>query len=492
MTSASFLVQGYEVVIGFETHAQLATRSKIFSRAATAFGAAPNTQACAVDLALPGTLPVMNRAAVECAIRFGLAVGAHVAPRSVFARKNYFYPDLPKGYQISQYEIPVVQGGAIQFYLGDELRTVRLVRAHLEEDAGKSLHEDFHGMSGIDLNRAGTPLLEIVTEPDIRSSAEAVAYAKELHKIVTWIGICDGNMQEGSFRCDANVSVRKPGQPLGTRREIKNLNSFKFMQQAIDYEVRWQIEQLEDGHAIEQATVLFDPDTGETRAMRTKEDAADYRYFPDPDLPPLVIPADWVARVQSEMPELPRAMAERLVREHGLPDYDATTLTQSPAMAAYFEATVRAGAAPKAASNWIMGEVSRRLNAAEIGIEACPVAPVLLGALLQRVSDGTVSNNAAKQVFDALWAEPVGVQDGSAALARVDAVIAAKGLRQMNDTGALEAIIAQVIAANEKNVAEYRAGKDRAFNALVGQVMKATQGKANPQQVNELLKRALG
>ncbi|MFN3611009.1 Asp-tRNA(Asn)/Glu-tRNA(Gln) amidotransferase subunit GatB [Tepidimonas sp.] len=492
MTSASFLVQGYEVVIGFETHAQLATRSKIFSRAATAFGAAPNTQACAVDLALPGTLPVMNRAAVECAIRFGLAVGAHVAPRSVFARKNYFYPDLPKGYQISQYEIPVVQGGAIEFYLGDERRTVRLVRAHLEEDAGKSLHEDFHGMSGIDLNRAGTPLLEIVTEPDIRSSAEAVAYAKELHKIVTWIGICDGNMQEGSFRCDANVSVRKPGQPLGTRREIKNLNSFKFMQQAIDYEVRWQIEQLEDGHAIEQATVLFDPDTGETRAMRTKEDAADYRYFPDPDLPPLVIPAEWVARVQSEMPELPRAMAERLVREHGLPDYDATTLTQSPAMAAYFEATVRAGAAPKAASNWIMGEVSRRLNAAEIGIESCPVAPVLLGALLQRVSDGTVSNNAAKQVFDALWAEPGDGLDGPSAMARVDAVIAAKGLRQMNDTGALEAIIAQVIAANEKNVAEYRAGKDKAFNALVGQVMKATQGKANPQQVNELLKRALG
>ena len=492
MTRASFLVQGYEVVIGFETHAQLATRSKIFSRAATAFGAAPNTQACAVDLALPGTLPVMNRAAVECAIRFGLAVGAQVAPRSIFARKNYFYPDLPKGYQISQYEIPVVQGGAIQFYLGDERRTVRLVRAHLEEDAGKSLHEDFHGMSGIDLNRAGTPLLEIVTEPDIRSSAEAVAYAKELHKIVTWIGICDGNMQEGSFRCDANVSVRKPGQPLGTRREIKNLNSFKFMQQAIDYEVRWQIEQLEDGRAIEQATVLFDPDTGETRAMRTKEDAADYRYFPDPDLPPLVIAADWVARVQSEMPELPRAMAERLVREYGLPDYDAATLTQSPAMAGYFEATVRAGAVPKAASNWIMGEVSRRLNAAEIGIDACPVPPWLLGALLQRVSDGTVSNNAAKQVFDALWAEPGGVQAGPAALARVDAVIAAKGLRQMNDTGALEAIIAQVIAANEKNVAEYRAGKDKAFNALVGQVMKATQGKANPQQVNELLKRALG
>jgi aspartyl-tRNA(Asn)/glutamyl-tRNA(Gln) amidotransferase subunit B len=491
MTRSSFLVQGYEVVIGFETHAQLSTRSKIFSRAATAFGAEPNTQACAVDLALPGTLPVMNRAAVECAIRFGLAVGAHIAPRSVFARKNYFYPDLPKGYQISQYEIPVVQGGAIEFYLGQERRTVRLVRAHLEEDAGKSLHEDFHGMSGIDLNRAGTPLLEIVTEPDIRSSAEAVAYAKELHKLVTWIGICDGNMQEGSFRCDANVSVRKPGQPLGTRREIKNLNSFKFMQQAIDYEVRWQIEQLEDGHAIEQATVLFDPDTGETRAMRTKEDAADYRYFPDPDLPPLVIESEWVAQVRATLPELPRALAERLVREHGLPDYDATTLTQSPAMAAYFEATVRAGAPAKAASNWIMGEVSRRLNAAEIGIESCPVSPALLGALLQRVADGTLSNNAAKQVFDALWAEP-GAATGDDALARVDAVIAAKGLRQMSDTGALQAIVEQVVAANPKNVAEYRAGKDKAFNALVGQVMKATQGKANPQQVNELLRRALG
>jgi aspartyl-tRNA(Asn)/glutamyl-tRNA(Gln) amidotransferase subunit B len=491
MTRSSFLVHGYEVVIGFETHAQLSTRSKIFSRAATAFGAEPNTQACAVDLALPGTLPVMNRAAVECAIRFGLAVGAHIAPRSVFARKNYFYPDLPKGYQISQYEIPVVQGGAIEFYLGQERRTVRLVRAHLEEDAGKSLHEDFHGMSGIDLNRAGTPLLEIVTEPDIRSSAEAVAYAKELHKLVTWIGICDGNMQEGSFRCDANVSVRKPGQPLGTRREIKNLNSFKFMQQAIDYEVRWQIEQLEDGHAIEQATVLFDPDTGETRAMRTKEDAADYRYFPDPDLPPLVIESEWVAQVRAMLPELPRALAERLVREHGLPDYDATTLTQSPAMAAYFEATVRAGAPAKAASNWIMGEVSRRLNAADIGIEACPVAPALLGALLQRVADGTLSNNAAKQVFDALWAEP-GAAAGDDALARVDAVIAAKGLRQMSDTGALQAIVEQVVAANPKSVAEYRAGKDKAFNALVGQVMKATQGKANPQQVNELLRHALG
>ncbi|MFM2035667.1 MAG: Asp-tRNA(Asn)/Glu-tRNA(Gln) amidotransferase subunit GatB, partial [Pseudomonadota bacterium] len=315
------LIHGYEVVIGFETHSQLSTHSKIFSRASTAFGAEPNTQACAVDLALPGTLPVMNKGAVERAIQFGLAVGSHIAPRSIFARKNYFYPDLPKGYQISQFEIPVVQGGSVEFYLGDEKKSVRLVRAHLEEDAGKSLHEDFIGQSGIDLNRAGTPLLEIVTEPDMRSSAEAVAYAKELHKIVTWIGICDGNMQEGSFRCDANVSVRKPGGELGTRREIKNLNSFKFMQQAIDYEVRWQIDQIEDGHAIQQATVLFDPDTGETRAMRTKEDAADYRYFPDPDLPPLVIARDWVERVKSEMAELPRVMAERFVKDYALPEY---------------------------------------------------------------------------------------------------------------------------------------------------------------------------
>ena len=489
--SASPLVQGYEVVIGFETHVQLTTASKIFSRASTAFGAEPNTQACAVDLALPGTLPVMNRGAVERAIRFGLAVGAHVAPRSIFARKNYFYPDLPKGYQISQYEIPVVQGGAVSFYLGNDRKTVRLVRAHLEEDAGKSLHEDFHGMSGIDLNRAGTPLLEIVTEPDIRSSAEAVAYAKELHKIVTWIGICDGNMQEGSFRCDANVSVRKPGQPLGTRREIKNLNSFKFMQQAIDFEVRWQIEQLEDGHAIEQATVLFDPDTGETRAMRTKEDAADYRYFPDPDLPPLVIAPEWVEQVRASLPELPRAMAERFVRDYGLPEYDATTLTQSPAMAAYFEAVVAAAgtALAKSASNWIMGEVSRRLNAEERDITEAPVSAAVLAALLRRVADGTVSNNAAKQVMDALWTGPTAEADPQS---QVDAVIEAKGLKQMNDTGALEQIIDEVLAANEKSVAEYRAGKDKAFNALVGQVMKASKGKANPAQVNDLLKRKLG
>jgi aspartyl-tRNA(Asn)/glutamyl-tRNA(Gln) amidotransferase subunit B len=482
-TSTSLLVQGYEVVIGFETHAQLSTQSKIFSRAPVAFGAEPNTQACAVDLALPGTLPVMNKAAVELAIRLGLALGSHIAEQSVFARKNYFYPDLPKGYQISQFEIPVVQGGEVSFFLGAEKKTVRLVRAHLEEDAGKSLHEDFVGQSGIDLNRAGTPLLEIVTEPDMRSSAEAVAYAKELHKIVTWIGVCDGNMQEGSFRCDANVSVRKPGAELGTRREIKNLNSFKFMQQAIDFEVRWQIEQIEDGHKIQQATVLFDPDTGETRAMRTKEDAADYRYFPDPDLPPLVIEREWVEQVRGQMPELPRAMAERLVRDYGLPEYDATTLTQSPAMAAYFETAAKASGQAKLVSNWIMGEVSRRLNAEEKEIAAAPVSAAQLAVLIGRIADGTVSNNAAKQVFDALW-----IGEGT----EVDAVIEAKGLKQMNDSGALEKIIDEVMAANADNVAQFRAGKEKAFNALVGQVMKASKGKANPQQVNDLLRQKLG
>lgn len=476
------LINGYEVVIGFETHAQLATASKIFSRTSTAFGAEPNTQASAVCLALPGTLPVMNKKAVECAIQLGLALGSHVAPRSIFARKNYFYPDLPKGYQISQFEIPVVQGGEVSFYLGDEKKTVRLVRAHLEEDAGKSVHDLFPNESGIDLNRAGTPLLEIVTEPDMRSSLEAVAYAKELHKIVTWIGICDGNMQEGSFRCDANVSVRKPGQPLGTRREIKNLNSFRNMQQAIDYEIRWQIEQLEDGYAIEQATVLFNPDTGETRAMRTKEDAADYRYFPDPDLPPLVIAPEWIEQVKAAMPELPRAMAERFVQQYGLPEYDATTLTQSQAMAAYFEEAAQACGQPKLASNWVMGEISRRLNTEEIGMDAVKVSSAQLGQLIARISDNTISNNAAKQVFEALW-----VGEGS----EVDAVIAAKGLKQMNDTGALEAIIAEVVAANAANVEQYRAGKDKAFNALVGQVMKASKGKANPAQVNALLKAKL-
>ena len=488
------LVAGYEVIIGFETHAQLSTQSKIFSRASTAFGAEPNTQACAVDLALPGTLPVMNKGAVERAIQFGLAVGSHIAERSVFARKNYFYPDLPKGYQISQFEIPVVQGGAVEFFLetgkgadlAREKKSVRLVRAHLEEDAGKSLHEDSSlgggGQSGIDLNRAGTPLLEIVTEPDMRSSAEAVAYAKELHKIVTWIGICDGNMQEGSFRCDANVSVRKPGQPLGTRREIKNLNSFKFMQQAIDYEIRWQIEEIEDGRVIQQATVLFNPDTGETRAMRTKEDAADYRYFPDPDLPPLCIAAKWVQDVRSQMAELPRTMAERFVRDYGVPDYDATQLTQSQELARYFEATAKASGQAKLASNWIMGEVSRRLNAQDLSLNDVPVTAAQLAALIGRIADGTVSNNAAKQVFDALWTAQG--QD-------VDAIIEAKGLKQMNDTSALESIVETVIAANARNVAEFKGGNDKALNALVGQIMKASQGRANPTQVNELLRRKL-
>ena len=477
------LVQGYEVVIGFETHAQLSTASKIFSRASTAFGAEPNTQACAVDLALPGTLPVMNRGAVERAIRFGLAVGAHVAERSVFARKNYFYPDLPKGYQISQFEIPVVQGGQVEFFLDGDKRAVRLVRAHLEEDAGKSLHEDFVGQTGIDLNRAGTPLLEIVTEPDMRSSLEAVAYARELHRLVTWIGICDGNMQEGSFRCDANVSVRKPGAALGTRREIKNLNSFKFMQQAIDFEVRWQIEQIEDGHAIEQATVLFDPATGETRSMRTKEDAADYRYFPDPDLPPLVIARDWVDTVRADMPELPHVLRARLASEHGLSEYDAAILTQSKSMARYFLDAVAAGGQPKLVCNWITGELSRRLNAEEREVESSRVDAATLAALVRRIADGTVSNNAARQVFEALW-----TGEGT----DVDAVIEAKGLRQMNDSGVLEAIIDEVVAANAKSVEEFRQGKDKAFNALVGQVMKASRGKANPSQVNELLRKKLG
>ncbi len=494
------LVAGYEVIIGFETHSQLSTQSKIFSRASTAFGAEPNTQACAVDLALPGTLPVMNKGAVERAIQFGLAVGSHIAEKSVFARKNYFYPDLPKGYQISQFEIPVVQGGNVEFFLNEKKMSVRLVRAHLEEDAGKSLHEDFVGQSGIDLNRAGTPLLEIVTEPDMRSSAEAVAYAKELHKIVTWIGICDGNMQEGSFRCDANVSVRKPGGPLGTRREIKNLNSFKFMQQAIDYEVRWQIEQIEDGHKIQQATVLFNPDTGETRAMRTKEDAADYRYFPDPDLPPLYIAREWVEQVRSQMAELPRSMAARFCADYGLSEYNATQLTQSLALAAYFEAVTRACGQAKLASNWITGELARRLNAEEKDISLSPVSPGLLAALVTRIAEGVVSNNAAKQVFEVLWSAgqlagdslPNGYADRAIAdLKKIDDVIESKGLKQMNDSGALEAIVDDVIAANAKNVAEFKAGNDKALNALVGQIMKASKGKANPQQVNDLLRAKL-
>ena len=489
----ALLVQGYEVVIGFETHSQLSTKSKIFSRASTAFGAEPNTQACAVDLALPGTLPVMNKGAVERAIQFGLAIGARIAPRSIFARKNYFYPDLPKGYQISQFEIPVVQGGSVEFFLGDVKKSVRLVRAHLEEDAGKSLHEDFVGQSGIDLNRAGTPLLEIVTEPDMRSSAEAVAYAKELHKIVTWIGICDGNMQEGSFRCDANVSVRKPGAKFGTRREIKNLNSFKFMQQAIDYEVRWQIEQIEDGNTIEQATVLFNPDTGETRAMRTKEDAADYRYFPDPDLPPLVIADEWVARVRSEMTELPRVMAARFVVDFGLSEYDATQLTQSKAVAAYFEEAAKASGQAKLACNWVTGEVARKLNADDLEISSASVTSKVLGAIIRRIADGTISNSGGKKVFELLWlASSLGDDGALLEEEYVDRAIDDHGLRQMSDTGELEAIIDTVLASNAKSVEEYKAGNAKAFNALVGQAMKATKGKGNPAQVNELLKKKLG
>ena len=505
------LVHCYEVVIGFETHAQLSTQSKIFSRASTAFGAEPNTQACAVDLALPGTLPVMNKGAVERAIQLGLALGSHIAERSIFARKNYFYPDLPKGYQISQFEIPVVQGGEVSFFMeeGKETvhKTVRLVRAHLEEDAGKSLHEDFIGQSGIDLNRAGTPLLEIVTEPDMRSSAEAVAYAKELHKIVTWIGICDGNMQEGSFRCDANVSVRKPGAALGTRREIKNLNSFKFMQQAIDYEVRWQIEQIEDGHSIQQATVLFNPDTGETRAMRTKEDAADYRYFPDPDLPPLVIGRDWVERVRSEMVELPWVMAARFVRDYGLSEYMAAQITSSHPKADFFESTVmNSDTAVISASLlqdpaflaqfarriavWITGEVSRKMNERggadwEIFIDRDSLARIAF-----REHEGVISNKAAKEVFEHAW--ELRLTTGNCGPDEVDAIIEAKGLRQMNDSSALEAIIDDVLAANTRNVEEYKAGNVKAFNALVGQAMKASKGKANPAQVNALLLKKLG
>ncbi len=481
--SAPALIRGWEVVIGLETHTQLSTQSKIFSGSSTRFGAAPNTQASPVDLALPGTLPVANIGAVERAIRFGLAVGAKVAPLSIFARKNYFYPDLPKGYQISQYETPVVQGGELEFYLGEQRHVVHLTRAHLEEDAGKSLHEDYQGQTGIDLNRAGTPLLEIVTEPDMRSSAEAAAYAKALHALVVWLDICDGNMQEGSFRCDANVSVRRPGAPFGTRREIKNLNSFKFLQQAIDFEVQWQIDLLEDGGKVQQATVLFDPESGETRAMRTKEDAHDYRYFPDPDLPPLVIAPEWVERVKAQMPELPRRMAERFQREYGLPAYDAAMMTQSKAFGAYFEAAAKACGQPKLVANWLMGEVSRRLNAEEKTLEASPVSAAQLAALIGRIADATVSNNGARQVFDALW-----TGEGR----EVDAVIEAKGLKQMSDTGALERIVDDVIAANAKSVEEYRAGKDKAFNALVGQVMKASQGKANPAQANELLKKKLG
>ncbi|TBR07820.1 MAG: Asp-tRNA(Asn)/Glu-tRNA(Gln) amidotransferase subunit GatB [Rugosibacter sp.] len=489
----------WEVVIGLETHTQLKTQSKIFSGSSVAFGAPPNAQANAVDIALPGMLPVLNREAVVCAIKLGLAVGGKIAPRSIFARKNYFYPDLPKGYQISQFETPVVSGGGLSIKVSEGThragagntaieKFINLTRAHLEEDAGKSLHEDFHGKTGIDLNRAGIPLLEIVSEPDMRSSNEAVAYAKALHALVQWIGICDGNMQEGSFRCDANVSVRPLGQKeFGTRREIKNLNSFRFMQQAIDFEVQWQINEIEEGRAIQQATVLFNSDTGETRAMRSKEDAHDYRYFPDPDLLPLEITPAWIAKVKASLPELPGAMKARFESDYGLSAYDAATLSASREMADYFEETLTAAGRENAklCANWVMGEVAGRLNKDGMEMTAghtVPLAPTLLAGIIRRITDNTLSNKMAREVFDALW-----VGEGKDA----DAVIAARGLTQVTDSGAIESVIDQVLAANAKSVEEFRAGKDKAFNALVGQVMKATKGKADPQQVNDLLRKKL-
>ncbi|MHB1052228.1 MAG: Asp-tRNA(Asn)/Glu-tRNA(Gln) amidotransferase subunit GatB [Thiobacillus sp.] len=478
----------WETVIGLEVHTQLATKSKIFSGSSTAFGASPNTQASAVDIALPGVLPVLNKSAVECAIKFALAIGATLNRINVFDRKNYFYPDLPKGYQISQLAKPIVEGGALKILVPStgsrqsEERVINLTRAHLEEDAGKSLHEDFHGVTGIDLNRAGTPLLEIVSEPEMRSSAEAVAYARALHTLVTWIGICDGNMQEGSFRVDANVSVRPVGQAeFGTRREIKNLNSFRFLQQAIDYEVRWQIEMLEDGGRIEQATVLFDPDTGETRMMRSKEDAHDYRYFPDPDLLPVKLDEDWIESVRATLPELPAAMQLRFQSEYGVSAYDAGLLTGSRALAEYFEAAARTCGQGKLVANWVMGELSATLNKAELDITQSPVSARQLGALVARIQDGTLSGKLAKQVFEGLW-ESAG---------EVDVIIEARGLKQMSDSGELEKIIDDVLAANQKSVEEFRSGKEKAFNALIGQVMKASKGKANPAQVNDLLKAKL-
>jgi aspartyl-tRNA(Asn)/glutamyl-tRNA(Gln) amidotransferase subunit B len=477
----------WEVVIGLETHAQLSTASKIFSGASTAFGAAPNSHASAVDIALPGVLPVPNKGAVERAIRFALAIGATINRRSVFARKNYFYPDLPKGYQISQYEIPVVAGGSVAIVSPSrgEIR-VNLTRAHLEEDAGKSLHEDFHGMTGIDLNRAGTPLLEIVTEPDLRSSAEAVAYAKALHTLVRWIGICDGNMQEGSFRCDANVSVRRQGtSALGTRCEIKNLNSFRFMQEAIDFEVRRQVELIEDGGTVMQETRLYDPDRRETRSMRSKEDAQDYRYFPDPDLPPLVIDEAWIARVRENLPELPEAMQARFVRDYALTMQDAVALTASRELAAYFESAASGAGDAKLVANWMLGEVAAALNRSDLDIAQAHVPPEALAQLLRRVADGTISGKIAKDVFDAMWSgEATGVN-------AADDIIDRRGLRQISDESAIEKIVDDAIAANPSIVAEYKAGKEKAFNALVGKVMAASKGKANPAQVNAILKRRL-
>ncbi|HEU0290788.1 MAG TPA: Asp-tRNA(Asn)/Glu-tRNA(Gln) amidotransferase subunit GatB [Burkholderiales bacterium] len=474
----------WEVVIGLETHAQLSTKSKQFSGASTAFGAAPNTQACAVDIALPGVLPVANREAVAKAVRFGLAVGATINRRSIFARKNYFYPDLPKGYQISQYETPVVQGGTVSIFVDGAEKKVRLTRAHLEEDAGKSLHEGFHDFTGIDLNRAGTPLLEIVSEPDMRSAQEAVEYAKTLHALVRWIDICDGNMQEGSFRCDANVSVRPAGSDkLGTRREIKNLNSFRFLQQAIEYETQWQIELLESGGKIEQATVLFDPDKGETRSMRTKEDAHDYRYFPDPDLLPLDVSEKWVGEIKASMPPLPQARRDAFVKL-GLSPAHAALVTASREVADYTDRTARARGTESRLpdlANWITGPLAARLNEENLEISQSRVSPEQMALLDKRVADGTLSNKMAREVFDAVWA---GEGDP-------DAVIAKRGLKQISDSGELEKIVDQVIAANAQQVADYKGGKEKAFNSLVGQAMKLSKGKANPQQVSDILKRKL-
>ncbi|MDD5403878.1 MAG: Asp-tRNA(Asn)/Glu-tRNA(Gln) amidotransferase subunit GatB [Sulfuricella sp.] len=474
----------WEVVIGLETHAQLNTVSKIFSGAATAYGAEPNTQACAVDIALPGVLPVMNRAAMEKAVKFGLAIGAKINRKSVFERKNYFYPDLPKGYQTSQLEFPIVAaGGTLQIQVGAREKTVRITRAHLEEDAGKSLHEDFHGMSGIDLNRAGTPLLEIVSEPDIRSAQEAVAYAKALHGLVRYLDICDGNMQEGSFRCDANVSVRPLGvEKLGTRCEIKNLNSFKFMEKAIEFEVRRQIEILEDGGRIAQETRLYDSDRNETRSMRSKEEANDYRYFPDPDLLPLAVSDEYIEQVRAALPELPPAKRERFMAQFGLPAYDAGALTAARELADYFEATVAAlGGEAKLVANWLMGDLSAALNRHDLDIGASPVSSVQLAGLLRRIQDGTISGKIAKEVFEAMWRG-----EGDA-----DAIIEARGLKQISDSGAIEKIIDDIIAANPAQVAEYRSGKEKVFGFFVGQAMKASKGKANPAQLNDLMKRKL-
>jgi aspartyl-tRNA(Asn)/glutamyl-tRNA(Gln) amidotransferase subunit B len=486
----------WEVVIGLETHAQLSTRSKMFSGASIAFGAEPNTQACEVDIALPGVLPVANRGAVECAIRFGLAVGATVNRRSVFARKNYFYPDLPKGYQISQFEIPVVQGGSLTIAGDDGAKTVHLTRAHLEEDAGKSLHEDFHGMSGIDLNRAGTPLLEIVTEPDLRSSREAVAYAKKLHALVRWIDICDGNMQEGSFRCDANVSIRPQGsRQLGTRCEIKNINSFRFLERAIDFEVRRQIELIESGGRVVQETRLYDSDRDETRSMRSKEDAHDYRYFPDPDLPQLVISEAWIEQVRATLGELPQAIRGRYQSQFGLSEYDASALTLSRDMARFFEEAVRLGASAKSVANWLINDVGSDLNRLDVEIAEFGISPGQLARMIRQVQDGNITTKTAREaIYPTLLQENSGAgwrEDSSRGADRVDQLIESQGLKPLSDSSAIEKMVDDILAANPAQLEEYRSGKEKAFNFFVGQVMKASKGKAHPTQVADILRRKM-